>query len=214
MAAKAVSRRTPARSKSPAPRATRATRSAKKASPAKSKSPAPRTKRTPRKAKVAEEDDVDTDVETEPVPKPARKTKKTKAAAAAEEAAALHSTKFATLLVMRVVYSCLFAVAAFVAYFPKETTAFVGSTPETQNAALTRLLAVAIFCLCLQHIAAAQGEHQSQRHSLQYGMFTWVMVTALAVHTQSEDNGFKGGPIVVIPSIVMIFLSLWASYYS
>ena len=156
----------------------------------------------------AAEETNDSGTETEPETLNAQQPKT--AALASDHAEMLNPP---TKIVLRALYSFLLVAALCAGFYPEKALEFAGGSDREKETLLCRALGVAIFALCLQHIAAVEMPHASQKRSLQYGMCTWILLAAFAIHSQTKDPAFHGAGSIVGFSLVSFALSLWACYY-
>jgi large subunit ribosomal protein L40e len=179
--------RTPTKSPKPAARAKSAS---KKKTPEKSEERA--RSRSPAKA-AAPESDEETEDE-KPAAKPAAD-------------AAMPMTKSA----LRIIYSCLLGAGCALIFSPSQSLAHLGGD-RVNSTLLAQALGVAVFALALQHIAAAEMSHASQKRSLQYGMFSWLAFLLFSIkHIKVFE---AAGPYLIAWGCAVFFLSMYSCYYA
>jgi len=188
-----------------------------------SKSATARTPRTTtKKPKQGEEPGTEDEVtDFEDAAKVAAKSVADKAAAAAASVPSAGDDT-ATKLVLRVTYSFVLVLGLVLMFFPDHIAHLKSyqASPEAFHTSLTRTLGLVTFGLACQFIAAAQGVAIDQKHSLQYGMFVWLGLAAVAAVFLNFDEKVldasvkKEAQMLVAVSLIFLGMSLWACYFS
>ncbi|GBG29062.1 Hypothetical Protein FCC1311_052842 [Hondaea fermentalgiana] len=236
MATKEAAAKTPSKA-APRDASPAATRSrAKTKTPAKASRSKSATARTPRTArKTKKEDKAASSDASEPatddeglalkkvnVKKVAKTVAEKVKVAAAEVSLSGNKDDTATKLILRITYVFLLVAGVLLIMFPKkvEETKSFGANKEAFETSLVRALGLVVVCLALQFIAAAQGVATDQKHSLQYGMFCWLGLAAVAIvfmdegKVKDDPEAKKETQMLVAFSAIMLACSLWACYFS
>mmetsp|Transcript_121560 Transcript_121560/g.171058 ORF Transcript_121560/g.171058 Transcript_121560/m.171058 type:complete len:220 (+) Transcript_121560:137-796(+) len=203
------------RSKSPAPRASPAktrsrTRSTKKAAP---KSPS-KEKSTPVKSLKLDE--------SSKVSKTKDTTSKSKSVPQTEinfnvfkgVSDVLTKFEFTTLTACRLHYAQLFLIGMFALVAPH----LVATTVEWKVGGKAFELAfqwfgATLISYSMQLMAAAQGTHDEQKKSLQYGMFLWILLTAVVIFQNEQLKHREYSVYWTGYALANLSLSIWSCYF-